>query len=90
MLKQLRPFFLVTIGLAIAFISGALTLPFHAAGQTASTATAMLSAPSLTSTPTAAKEMIPGSTSLILLLGTLLVVIIVASIMWHRRDWERK
>ena len=90
MFKQLRPFFLIIIGLGVALTSAALTLPFHAAGQTVPTPTAILSVPSLTSTQTAPKEMVPGSTSVILLLGTFLVVIIVASIMWHRRDWERK
>jgi hypothetical protein len=33
--------------------------------------------------------LIPGRTDLILLLGMILVVIIVASIMWHRRDWGK-
>ena len=90
MFKQIRPVFLISIGLAIAFSSAALTPPFHPWGQTTSTATSTLNAATATAIPSVNPELIPGRTDLILLLGMILVVIVIASIVWHRRDWERK
>jgi hypothetical protein len=89
MFKHLRPTLLITIGLALAFASAALT-PLHPWEQAAATATSTLTATTITPSPAENEEMVPGTTSLILFLGTILVVIIVASIMWHRRDWERR
>jgi hypothetical protein len=89
MFKHLRPILLITIGLALAFASAALTPPLYPWEQAAPTATSTLTATTITPSPAENEEMVPGTTSLILFLGTILVVIIVASIMWHRRDWER-
>jgi len=90
MFKKIRPVFLILIGLAIAFSSAALTPPFHPWGQTLPTATSTLNPATVTAIPSGNQELIPGRTDLILLLGIILILIIIASIMWHRRDWERK
>jgi hypothetical protein len=90
MFKQIRPIFLISAGLAIAFSSAALTSPIHSWGQVIPTATQTLITSTVTTVPSGNLELIPGRTDLILLLGMILVVIIVTSIMWHRRDWEKK
>jgi ABC-type transport system involved in cytochrome c biogenesis permease subunit len=88
-IKQLRPVFLIFIGLALAIGSSALTPPTYSWGQVLPTSTPALATPTAMVTHLPEVEMVPGSTNMILLLGTLLVVIVVIAIMWHRRDWEK-
>jgi hypothetical protein len=90
MFKKIRPVLLISAGLASAFTSAALPPPIHDGGQAVPTATSTIITATATALPSGNLELIPGRTDLILLLGMVLVVIIVASIMWHRRDWERK
>jgi hypothetical protein len=90
MFKQIRPVFLISAGLAIAFSSAALNSPVHPWDQAMPTITSTLIIATATAVPSGNSELIPGRTDLILLLGMILVVIIVASIMWHRRDWGKE
>jgi hypothetical protein len=87
--KQLRPIFLIFIGLALAIGSAALTPPLFLWGQTLPSTTPSLATLTPTVTPLPEAEMVPGSTNVILLLGALLVLIVVVAILWHRRDWEK-
>lgn len=89
MFKSLRPVFLITIGLTAAMASAALAPHSIILGRNALTATATLEAAAVTATPVIEKEMIPGDTNIILLLGAILVIIIITAILWRRRDWEK-
>jgi hypothetical protein len=88
-IKQLRPIFLIFIGLTFAIGSSALTPLTYSWRQVLPTTAPSIATPTATVTPMPEVEMVPGGTNLILLLGTLLVVIVVIAIMWHRRDWEK-
>ena len=89
MYKNLRPAFFIFIGITLALASSALAPNTISMSQGAFTATAYLIQASQTPTPAQEKEMVPGETNLILLLGAILAVIIITAILWHRRDWER-
>jgi len=89
MVKATRPIFLIAIGLAVALASAALTPPLFPWRQTTPTAIATSPTEVLTATAVHETEKVPGETNIILLLGVVLVVIIVAAIFWHRRDWEK-
>lgn len=88
-IKQLRPVFLIFIGLVLAIGSTALTPSANLWGQVLPSATPELAAPTATATPLPEVEMIPGTTNVIFLLGALLVVIVIIAIMWHRHDWKK-
>lgn len=90
MIKKARPILLITIGLAIALASAALASPDVFWAQTTPTASVTSAIETITATAVQETEKVPGNTNIILLLGAILVVIIVAAIMWHRRDWEKK
>ena len=89
MIKTTRPILLITIGLAVALASAALASPDVSWVQTTLTATTTSALETITATAVHETEKVPGETNVILLLGAILVVIIVAAIMWHRRDWEK-
>lgn len=89
MIKTARPMLLITIGLAVALASAALASPVVSWVQTTPTAIVTSATEALTATAVHETEKVPGDTNIILLLGAILVVIIVAAIMWHRRDWEK-
>lgn len=80
---------LITIGHAVAFTSAALASPTVSWMQTTPTTTVTFAGEVITATAVHEAEKVPGNTNIILLLGAILVVIIVAAIMWHRRDWEK-
>jgi hypothetical protein len=89
MIKSARPIILIAIGLSFALASTALATPVISWGQTTPTPVATSVLETLTATAVQETEKIPGETNIILLLGSILVVIIVVAIMWHRRDWEK-
>lgn len=89
MIKTARPILLITIGLAVALASAALTPPVFSWGQTTPTAIVTSATEAITATAVHETEKVPGETNIILLIGLILVVIIVAAIFWHRRDWEK-
>ncbi len=89
MIKPARPILLITIGLAVALASAALTPPVFSWKQTTPTAIITSATEGLTATAVRETEKVPGETNIILLFGVILVVIIVAAIFWHRRDWEK-
>lgn len=88
--RSLRPILFISIGLAVALAGSALMPPSVPWGQTAQTATIIPVIVTVSATPVPEKEMVPGNTNIILLLGSMLVVIILTAVMWHRRDWEKK
>jgi len=90
MIKQARPILLITIGLAVALASAALAAPDVSWIQTTPTASVTSAVETIRATAVQETGKVPGNTNIILLLGAILVVIIVAAIMWHRRDWEKK
>lgn len=87
--KKIRPFLLITIGMVVAFASSALAPSSLGLIQANPTSTPVLATVTVTATQFEKPELVPGDTNLILLLGTVLVVIILTAVIWHRRDWER-
>ena len=89
MFKTLRPVFFLFIGIILALASSALAPNTIAGSQALPSTTATLAQTLATPTPVPEKEMVPGNTNIILILGAILVVIIITAILWHRRDWEK-
>lgn len=83
--KAFRPILLVITGIALAFISAALS--FTASALQGATPTPIPATLVVKPTPTLISEV--GSSDGILLLAAVIVFIIILPILWNRRTWMR-